>query len=281
MIKQLPTPISERLSNNSSNEKIFNTSKYEYETALKNSGYQQPKLIFSKKEQRKQKRIRKRNIIWFNPPFSRNVTTNVAKRFLNLLDINFSKSNKLHKIFNRNTVKVAYCCTENLSSIIKTHNKKVTKKKIPPRDQCNCKDRNDCPLDGNCQTSDIIYKCIASTTFNPDEIYIGTAEGNFKKRYYNHKTSSKNREKANDTTFSKYEWEVKDKYKETPSLKWSIVKSVPEYSNITKKCLLCLYEKLEIINYPNQEELLNKRSELILKCRHVNKYLLSNYRSND
>ena len=58
-----------------------------------------------------------------NPPFSRNVTTNVAQRFLNLLDIHFPKSNKLHKIFNRNTVKVSYCCTENLSSIIKTHNK--------------------------------------------------------------------------------------------------------------------------------------------------------------
>ena len=53
VIKHLPTSISERLSNNSSNEEIFNTSKYEHETALKNSGYQQTKLIFSKKEQRK------------------------------------------------------------------------------------------------------------------------------------------------------------------------------------------------------------------------------------
>ena len=33
--KQLPTSTSERLSNNSSNEKIFKASKYEYETALK------------------------------------------------------------------------------------------------------------------------------------------------------------------------------------------------------------------------------------------------------
>ena len=55
VIKQLPTSISERLSNNSSNEEIFNASKYEYDTALKNSGYQQTKLIFNKKEQKKQK----------------------------------------------------------------------------------------------------------------------------------------------------------------------------------------------------------------------------------
>ena len=38
----------------------------------------------------------------------------------------------------------------------------------------------------------------------------------------------------------------------TPSLKWSMVKSVPGYSNITKKCLLCLYEKLEIIRIIKQ-----------------------------
>ena len=163
VIKQLPTSISKQLSNNSSKEEIFNASRYEYETALKNSRYQQTKLIFSKKEQRRRKRICNCNIIWFNPPFGRNVTTNVAKQFLNLLDIIFPKSNKLHKIFDRNTVKVSYCCTENLSSIIKTDNKKVTNEKITPRYQRNCKNRNECPLDGHCQTSDIIYKCFAST----------------------------------------------------------------------------------------------------------------------
>ena len=52
---------------------------------------------------------------------------------------------------------------------------------MTPRGQCNCKNKNDRPLDSNCQTSDIIYQCIASTTVNPDKIYQGTAEGNFKK----------------------------------------------------------------------------------------------------
>ena len=37
-------------------------------------------------------------------------------------------------------------------------------------------------------------------------------------------------------------------------------KAYPGYLTITKKRLLRLHEKLEIINYPNQEELLNKRS---------------------
>ena len=34
-------------------------------------------------------------------------------------------------------------------------------------------------------------------------------------------------------------------------------------------------------NYRNLNELLNKRSELISKCHHASKFLLSNYKSND
>ena len=54
------------------------------------------------------KRSRQRNIIPFNPPFSQAVSTNIAKRFLNLLDKHFPQNNRLHKIFNRNTVKISY-----------------------------------------------------------------------------------------------------------------------------------------------------------------------------
>ena len=76
----------------------------------------------------------------------------------------------------------------------------------------------------------------------------------------------------------------KQRHNITPTLKWYIVKSVPSYSNITKSCVLCLHAyayKFEILTYPNQGELLNKRSELASKCRHINKYLLPNYKSND
>ena len=87
----------------------------------------------------------------------------------------------------------------------------------------------------------------------------------------------------NKTTLGKYVWEQKRRHNITPTLKlkWYIVKSVPSYSTITKSCMLCLHEKFEILMNPNQDELLNKRSELVSKCRHINKYLLSNYKAND
>ena len=48
-----------------------------------------------------------------------------------------------------------------------------------------------------------------------------------------------------------------------------------------KKVSFMSPRKLEIVNYPHPEELLNKRSELVSKCRHANKCLLNNYKAND
>ena len=58
-------------------------------------------------EKRKCKRTKKRKVIWFNPPFSVNVTT-LGAEFLKLIDKAFPKSSPLNKIFNRNTLKISY-----------------------------------------------------------------------------------------------------------------------------------------------------------------------------
>ena len=82
--------------------------------------------------------------------------------------------------------------------------------------------------------------------------------GDFKKGFYNHRKSSNNEASSNDTTFSKYIWEQKETSNLNPALVWTIAKSVLPYSNISKKCLLCLNEKLEIINYFDQKNYLRK-----------------------
>ena len=209
------------------------------------------------------------------------MSTNIAKRFLDLLDKHFPQNNRLHKIFNRNTVKVSYYCTPIVGSIIKSHNEKLTNAANKQTKHCNCRKKQACPLEGNCRSEDTIYKCVVTATGHPRKVYLGTAEGDFKQRYYNHKKSFRNRKYATETSLSKHIWEMKDKHNISPNLMWCIVKSVPGYSNISKRCTLCLHEKYEILNYPDQEELLNKKSELVSKCRNVNKFLLSHYKSND
>ena len=181
VIKQLPISTSNRLSNNSSNKQVFYISKGEYEKALRKSGYKNVSLIYTDKKEIKQKRNLSRSIIWFNPPFNKNVSTNVAKRFLNLLDQHFPKSRKLHAIFNRKTVKVSYSWTQNMSSMIKSHNKKVINKDVKESKLCNCRVKSECPLNGQCQATDIIYQCTVLSPDKPNKLYLGTAEGDFKK----------------------------------------------------------------------------------------------------
>ena len=124
----------------------------------------------------------------------------------------------------------------------------------------------------NVKSTDIIYKYTVLSPDKPDKVYLGTTEGDFKKRFYNHRKSFNNEGSSTDTTVSKYIRELKETSNSSPTLAWSIAEKVPPYSNISKKCLLCLHQKLEIINYPRPEELLNKRSELISRCRHANNF---------
>ena len=55
---------------------------------------------------------------------------------------------------------------------------------------------------------------------NPDKTYLGTAEGDFMKRYNNHTKSFRHKQYSKQTTLSKYIWDIKNKYNEMPTLKW-------------------------------------------------------------
>ena len=199
---------------------------------------------------------------------------------MKLINKRFPKSSKFHKIFNHNSVKVSYSCTDNMAKTIKSHNKNISSKPPTETKPCNCRDKTNCPMNGKCCSANVIYKCTVSTPNKENKVYIGLTEGEWKKRYYSHKQSFEKEKYSKSTALSNYIWDLK-KNQESPSISWSILKSVPAYSNMTKRCLLCLHEKFEIINYTNQKELLNKRSELISKCRHENKYMLANYKSKD
>ena len=52
-----------------------------------------------------------------------NVWANMGHTFLKLLDAKFTEEHLLHKIFNRNTVKISYSCMPNLKQNIDGHNK--------------------------------------------------------------------------------------------------------------------------------------------------------------
>ena len=104
---------------------------HHFTNALKRSNYDVP-LQYSACDNSSSSpstnRRRRRNIIWFNPPFSKTVQTNVGRNFLQLIDKHFPSTNPLHKVFNRNTVKVSYSCMENVKTIISRHNHRLLKR---------------------------------------------------------------------------------------------------------------------------------------------------------
>ena len=53
---------------------------------------------------------------------------------------------------------------------------------------------------------------------NPDKTYLGTAEGDFMKRYNNHTKSFRHKRYSKQTTLFKYIWDIKKKYNEMPTL---------------------------------------------------------------
>ena len=142
---------------------------------------------------------------------------------------------------------------------------------------CNCTDKTSCPLKGTCQYKNLIYSCTFST---PDlkqnhPHYIGLTEHTFKDRLYKDNNSFKYESRRNSTELSNFIW-GKRKEKINVDLDWIILDKAKPYPPASKKCMLCLTEKYHIIF--STKNLLNKRNELVTKCRHENKFYLVNYK---
>ena len=139
---------------------------------------------------------------------------------------------------------------------------------------CNCRVKEDCPLQGACLTRSVVYK--AKVKMDDDEkTYTGLTEGTFKQRYNNHQSTFRQRKYEKSTELSKYIWKLKDA-KVPHTITWSIHRRATAYTCGSKRCNLCLAEKLAIISAARSSSL-NRRSELVSKCRHENKLYLCNF----
>ena len=207
--KQIPSIVNGRHTQLSSSENEFDRSAPMYNKALHESGYE----IYLKyrKEAKTTKAVsnrRRRNIVWFNPPYSDNVETNIDHEFLNLITKHFPKYHRLHKICNKNNIKISYSCMPNMSAVILRHNKKLLSA-LPKTDgpptadpKCNCRIKTACSLDGKCKQKSIVYKAEISSN-NTTKLYYGSCSTDFKARFSYHKHSFTHRNKRNATELSK------------------------------------------------------------------------------
>ena len=108
--------------------------------------------------------------------------------------------------------------------------------------------KSECPTKGSYQVNDVVYKCCVTRPLPKNGSCM---------------------------------WHLESLSSETLNLTWSVLRCIPPYSNISKKCLLFLNQKLEIITYQNQKEVLNKRTELLCKYLYVQNSFLKKCIGND
>ena len=177
ILKSIPKSINKRLSQISSDKECLDSAKHINQEALDKRGYRYD-LSYEVTPSQTRRRNRQHNIIWYNPPYSRNVETKVGKGFLSLIDQQFPKSNPLHKIFNWNTLKLSYSCMNNVKLIISSHNKTIINKSThsnKDKKNCNCRKPETCPMDGNCNVESIIYQAKV-TLQTTRKTYIGLCD---------------------------------------------------------------------------------------------------------
>ena len=189
-----------------------------------------------------------------------------------MLNKQFPKHSKLHKIFNKNNVKVSYSCMQNMACIIKSHNKNITTQTTENTTKsCDCRDKENCPLKGNCQETSIIYNAEVIPKTTPTNPTYALDWQNTHARSDFPTTSipsdTKNTKTAQNFPSTSEVWKIETKNMTSLGQSQTMPPPIPTKGR----------EKLSIIK-ANKSSLLNKTSELISKCRHENKYYLKNFK---
>ena len=179
-----------------------------------------------------------------------------------------------------------------MARILSAHNAKILRNDEPHQDPpCNCRNKDECPMDGKCNYRNVIYQATITPlppipTPGQDDppqneieaprihTYIGLTASKFKERYANHKKSIKHKKYSKETTLSKKIWEIKEKGLEY-ELKWKILDRAQPFSPVVGICGLCTQEKWYILFKPELSTL-NKREEILGHCFHKEQALLIN-----
>ena len=134
---------------------------------------------------------------------------------------------------------------------------------------CNCRAKASFPLKGKCGKKCIIYKATL-TSYGSTMHYLGSCEAEFKARFYNQNQSFIYQRKSNATELSKAFW-LEKTYGKIPQITWEIVTPTTPNQSGARACMLCITEKYAILQTCPVTPL-NKRTELMGKCRHTNKF---------
>ena len=133
--------------------------------------------------------------------------------------------------------------------------------------------KNQCPSKGQCERS-VVYKAIPKSANNPDKVYYGSTEMEFKCRIYNHRHNFEHQNGKQPTALSKEVCSIKE-HGGQPLITWNIQRCIHADRSGSGHCALCLPEKLWIL-IAGTNSTLNKRSKITAKCHNKAKFKLRN-----
>ena len=129
----------------------------------------------------------------------------------------------------------------NVKNIISKHNTRIIRKSQPQvinTTNCNCRNKETCPLQNKCMSKDVVYKAtISACNTNDTKRYMGMTSHTFKERFRNHMKSFNHKKNSNETELSKYVWHLKENNTDF-TIKWSIIKNSISYTGGSKRCNL-------------------------------------------
>ena len=160
----------------------------------------------------------------------------------------------------------------------RTSKKSKGRPKYLVKKECNCDKTHPCPLENNCNRSDVVYRVTVESS-QPEhngKYYIGSA-GEFKERWANHMHTFRNRLTKQECTLKDLVWKLKDEQVDF-TLKWEILKQSKSYKPGDSFCLLCMEEKLYIMDNAKNSKSINKDLMINEKCLHKNKFVLNNWK---
>ena len=134
----------------------------------------------------------------------------------------------------------------NVQQILKGHDKSVLANSAQPTpDQagegaCNCRKKEQCPLEGNFLSKGIVYQA-QLTSGRQTETYVGLTATESNSRFRNHQVSFNNETHKNDSELSKHIWQLKGN-EQRFTIEWKIQAKAKPFSNLTKRCNLCTTE---------------------------------------
>ena len=105
-----------------------------------------------------------------------------------LVDKQFSRYHKYHKLFNHSNIKLSYSCIPSMKKAVQKYDLKIIENPKPVTNRTSyCQQKSKCLLDENCLSECLIYNAVANTYTIKN--YHANCGKSFNERHSNHNSS--------------------------------------------------------------------------------------------